>query len=82
MDYPEKELLTDVLSGQKQITSLYNTYAGECVSDSLRNEMLNILKDEHAIQSEIFSTMQSKGFYQVKQADTQQVDSTKQKLGV
>lgn len=82
MNYPEKELLTDVLSGQKQITSLYNSYAGECVSDSLRNEMLNILKDEHAIQSEIFCEMQSKGFYEVKQADTQQINSTKQKLGV
>lgn len=82
MNYPEKELLTDFLSGQKQITALYNTYAGECVSQPLRNEMLNILKDEHSIQSDIFSTMQSKGFYQVKTADTQQVDSTKQKLGI
>ena len=82
MPMQEKEALADVLSGQKMITSLYNTFAGECVSTQLRDEMLTILKEEHTIQSDIFNVMQSKGFYQVKQADTQQITTAKQKLGV
>lgn len=78
----EKELLTDFLSGQKQITALYNSYAGECVSTQLRDQMLSILKEEHSIQNDIFNAMQTRGFYDVKQADTQQINTAKQKLGI
>lgn len=78
----EKELLTDFLSGQKQITALYNSYAGECVSAQLRDQMLSILKDEHSIQNDIFNAMSTRGFYPVKQADAEQINSTKQKLGI
>lgn len=76
----EKEMLNDFLISQKQLTSTYNTYAGECVSEQLRNTFLNILDDEHKIQADLFCDMQSNGWYQVEQADQQKVTQARQKL--
>ena len=76
----EQEILNDSLITQKQITDSYNTYAGECVNPQLKSAMLNILNEEHDIQSQIFSCMQSHGWYQPEAASAQQVTKTKQKF--
>jgi spore coat protein CotF len=77
----EKEILNDFIISQKLLTSSYNTYAGECTNQQLRNAFLNILDDEHAIQANIFENMQSKGWYQTEPADQQKVQQAKQKFG-
>ena len=76
----DKEILNDSLLTQKQITGSYNTYAGECVNPQLRSAMLNILGDEHGIQSQIFSCLQSHGWYQAEAANNQQINKAKQKF--
>ena len=53
----EKEILQDGLISQKLISGSYNTFAGECVNEQLRNTFLNILDDEHRIQADMFGTM-------------------------
>lgn len=76
----DKEVLGDMLSSQKFATSNYNTYAGECQNTQLRDEFLNILKEEHCIQSELFNEMQSRGWYQVKQAPQNEVTTVYNKF--
>jgi spore coat protein CotF len=76
----EKEILQDSLVSQKLITDSYNTYAGECVSEQLRNAMLNILDDEHKIQADLFSCLQSHGWYCTEPADQQKVQKARQKF--
>lgn len=76
----EKEILNDFIMSQKLLTSSYNTFAGECTNQQLRNAFLNILDDEHAIQANIFENMQSKGWYQTEPADQQKVQQAKQKF--
>jgi spore coat protein CotF len=75
----DKELLQDSLLSEKLMTGSYNTFAGECVNDQLRGAFLNILDDTHRIQADVFSDMQSRGWYQVEQADQQKVQNTRQK---
>lgn len=77
-----KEILQDSLISQKLITDSYNTFAGECVNPQLRGAFLNILEDEHNIQASVFSTMQSKGWYQVEPAEQQKIQQAKQKFSV
>ena len=77
----EKEILQDCLSSQKQTTASYNTFAGECVNEQLRSTMLTILNEEHKMQADIFTHMQSNGWYQVESADQQKVQQAKQKFG-
>ena len=76
----DREALSDFLATQKLISSTYNTFAGECANTQLRDEFLDILKDEHCIQSELFSEMQSRGWYQVQQADANEVTKVRQKF--
>jgi spore coat protein CotF len=76
----EKDILQDSLMSQKQISSAYNTYAGECVNQQLRGAMLGILDDEHKIQADIFCTMQSNGWYKVDPAEQQKLAQVRQKF--
>jgi len=76
----EQQILQDSLISQKHLTDSYNLYAGECVNEQLRSTMLNILGDEHKIQSDIFSNMQSHGWYQVEQAEQQKIQKARQKF--
>ena len=76
----DKEMLEDVLTSQKQITALYNTYANECATTAIRDEMMNILHDEHDIQADIFMEMQKRGWYPTPMAEEQKIQSTKQKF--
>ncbi len=76
----DKEMLEDVLTSQKQITGLYNTYANECATTAIRDEMMNILHDEHDIQADIFMEMQKRGWYPTPMAEEQKIQSTKQKF--
>ena len=76
----DKELLGDVLSTQKWLTSTYSTYANECATPNLRNDMLNILKEEHEIQADLFTEMHNRGWYQTQPAEQQKIEQTKQKF--
>lgn len=76
----DQEMVNDSIASQKLISSSYDTFANECATPNLRDEFLNILKDEHQIQAELFTEMQKRGWYQVKPADQQQVIQAKQKF--
>lgn len=76
----DKELMNDSIASQKLIGSTYNIYANECVNPTLRSDFLNILKEEHDIQADLFTEMQKRGWYQVKQADQSEIMQSKQKF--
>lgn len=76
----EKQILQDAILSQKLMTDSYNTYAGEAVNPQLRNTMLSILDDEHCIQADIFSSLQSHGWYKVEPAQQQKIVEARQKF--
>ena len=76
----DQEMMHDALSSQKQITGIYNTFANECATPAIRDEMLNILQEEHGIQADIFQEMQKRGWYPTPMAEEQKIQSTKQKF--
>ncbi len=76
----EKEILQDCLSSQKFATTNYNIWAGECVNPQLKSAFLNILDDEHKIQQDIFTDMNTNGWYPVQPAEQQKLQQVKQKF--
>lgn len=78
-NFSDKDILTDVLSSQKFATSGYNAFANECATPALRCDFVNILTEEHQIQSEVFTEMQSRGWYPTEAADQNKVNQAKQK---
>ena len=75
----DKEMVFDSIASQKLIGSTYNTYTNECVNPKIRNDFINILKEEHDIQYDLFTEAQKRGWYLVQPADVNQITATKQK---
>jgi len=77
--FVEKDIMQDILSSQKHITGTYNTYANECVTPSLKSDFMNILNEEHQLQSDVFTEMQKRGWYTTEPADQNKMNQAKQK---
>ena len=78
--YMDKEVLQDALTAEKTATNNYNTYANECVHDTVREAILNCLSEEHKIQEEVFNAMHTRGLYPTPEAEDKKVDEAKQKF--
>ena len=79
-EFTDKEILGDGLSAQKATTERFNTFAGECVHENVRNVMLDILEEEHSIQNEVFQMMHQRGLYETPAAEMKKVQDAKQKF--
>ena len=78
--FTDKEILDDILSSQKHITDIYNTFSNECVNQQLQSDMLKILGEEHNTQFTTFGEMQKRGWYNPAQAQAQMINETKTKF--
>ena len=78
--YSDQEMIGDILSTQKFLTSGYNTVANESCEPTVRSAMMSILEDEHTIGHEVFVEMQSRGWYQTESAPQDKINQTKQKF--
>lgn len=78
--FTDREIMDDVLTSQKHITGVYNTFSNECVNENLQADMLSILKEEHNMQFDVFCDMQKRGWYSPAAAEQQKVTETKTKF--
>ena len=76
----DREILDDLLASQKHIGTLYNTFASECKNAALESDMMNILREEHNLQSAVFTEMEKRGWYSPVQAPQLQIEETKVKF--
>ncbi len=80
LNLTDREIMDDILTSQKHITDVYNTFSNECVNHKLQDDMIKILKEEHSIQFSVFTDMQKKGWYSPGVAQAQMIDETKTKF--
>ncbi len=78
--FDDQQMLTDALSTQKFLTGKYNECVNECASVKLRDEMMNILAEEHQIGAEVFEEMSKRGWYPTEQAQQDKIKQAKQKF--
>lgn len=76
----DKEILTDLLNTEKELSALLNTFASECVSVKLKDTFLNCLDDSHTTQQKMFDLMQKNGYYTVKNATAEQIKQVNKKF--
>ncbi|MDR0883891.1 MAG: spore coat protein [Oscillospiraceae bacterium] len=76
----DHEIMDDMLTSQKHITGVYNTYSCECVNQRLKADFLNLWRENQNLQSSVFSQMQQRGWYAPAKAQAKQVTQTKQKF--
>lgn len=75
----EQDVMTDLLTMEKQITSSYNTGITESSCPNLRQTLTDSLTDTQTIQYQVFDAMRKNGWYQTKDAPDQEVNTTKTK---
>jgi spore coat protein CotF len=76
----EQQKLNDLLTTEKSLSGLYNTYYAESATGAVRSCLSSILSDEHRIGEELFQEMNSRGWYPVEKAEEAKINSTKQKF--
>lgn len=78
--FDEKLKMTDLLTSQKTLCSLYNTFCCEAAHTEVRNSLADLLADEHRIQTELFSEMSTRGWYQTEQAQDEKIQAERMKF--
>ena len=78
--FSEREIINDVLSTEKQMITAYGTYLAESTCENLRSELMKIINDKQQIQYQVFDLMRQKGWYQVKNANMNDVQNATQKF--
>jgi len=76
----EEEILTDLLTAEKHCTSTINTFITESTCANLRQNLKEILTEEHSIHENLYNVMNQKGWYQPCDAQNQEVQKTKDKF--
>ena len=73
ISYEEKDVMDDLLTSLKKLTSDYNTFASEVAHNNLKQDVMNILREEHEAESMLFEEMNSRGWYTTKTASPQDI---------
>lgn len=77
MNINEKDSLSDLLMQEKDIIKVYGTFLPEGSTTQLRNILKKNMDVVAQQQFEVFETMKSKGYYEVKSAETSAINETK-----
>lgn len=63
MEFTDRDILTDILTGAKTISSGYHTAVLESANDRVRGTLIQINNEEINAQKQIFDLMHSRGWY-------------------
>ena len=75
----EQEVLTDLLTFEKHTTQAYNTFVTETTCANLRQNLKDILNEEHQIHENLYNIMNQKGWYSPLDAADKDVQDLKTK---
>ena len=75
----DQERMADMLTMEKKLSNNYDIYASECVNTALRNEFIKDFTQSHTTQTELFQAAQSRGWYQVEQAQADKINQARTK---
>ena len=78
--FGDKEILNDALSTQKFMAGNYHTFATECATKTIRDDVLTIMNEELCIQNELFTELHNRGWYQTPAAEAKKITEAKQKF--
>ncbi|MDF2546664.1 MAG: spore coat protein [Anaerosolibacter sp.] len=79
-NFTEKELMNDLLMSEKQVSSAYTAGITESSCPKLRQVLEGCEKNVFTNQEDIFKAMAQRGWYNLKKAPTQDVQTAKDKF--
>ena len=79
MNLSEQDILTDALSNEKHLLSVYTALLTEASCQELRNELTQIITETQQMQFEFFNAMRTRGWYTIENASLSRVAQTVEK---
>ena len=76
----EKYILRDLLTLEKNMTDMYNTFLNECSTPAIRDTVSTMLTETHRMQHDIWQELNNRGYYPVTQAEQKQLDTLVEKF--
>ncbi len=76
----ERDILQVALNESKYLAASLNTYILEASTAQLRRDYISVLGDVYSQQEQLFSLMQQKGYYNIENANSQQVSKVQSKF--
>ena len=76
----EQEKIMDLLSSEKFLAGAYNTFCCESSTSPVRSCLNSLLQDEHRIHEELFTEMNTRGWYPTEKAEETKITAAKQKF--
>ena len=76
----EQEIIADLLTSEKHLTSSVNTFITESTCANLRQNLKDILTEEHSIHENLYNIMNQKGWYPTSDAEAKEVQKAKDKF--
>ena len=78
--FAERDILQLVLNESKHTAESINSYILEAADEQLRRDYMAVLGDVYSQQKQIFDVMQQKGYYNVENASSQQMQKAQSKF--
>ena len=80
MQFTDRDILQLCLNESKHLATSMNTYILEANNEQLRRDYMNVLGDTYSQQKQVYDLMQQKGYYQVKNANPQDIAQAQSKF--
>lgn len=78
--FNDRDILNDVLATEKYLTDSFNVFAREASHQSLRQDVLTVLSEDHQCLWKVYETMFRKGLYPLESSEPQQVQQLRQQF--
>ena len=78
--FGDQEILQLCLNECKHKASSLNIYIQEATNEQLRRDYMTVLGDVYSQESQLFDLMQQKGYYNVKNASSQDIAQAQNKF--
>lgn len=76
----DRDILQVCLNESKHFAASLNTYILEASSEQLRRDYMTVIGDVYSQQKQLFDLMQQKGYYNVKNANAQDISQAASKF--
>ncbi len=81
MEMHDRDVMEDLLGLEKGVCDLYMHGAIESSTDHVHGVFSSALNESLGMQSQIYSAMESRGWYSAENAEQHKVDQLRQKFG-
>lgn len=76
----DREILTDLLLSEKQLSSSYNNSINECTGAALGQVLEKVLNETHAMRRDVLEAMVKRGWVKSKNAGSHDIEMVKKRF--